>query len=210
MYSDREMARDIVTLMRELGHERFSVVGHDRGSYVAYRAALDHPECVAKLVVLDSVPIVEALERADAHFAEAWWHWFFFASSQAEGVISRDPLSWYQPDVERMGRENHHDLVNAISDPSTVMAMLEDYRASLHVDRANDETDRAEGRHIECQTLVAWSQDDDMEELYGDPTRIWQEWCALPPQSAVIHSGHHMAEENPQQLSAVLMAFLDE
>lgn len=207
-YSDRVMARDIVRLMRALGHEHFSVVGHDRGSYVAYRTALDHPENVTKLAVLDSVPIVEALERADAHFAEAWWHWFFFASDQAERVITNDPLAWYRPHAERMGKENHDDLVAAISDPRTVLAMVEDYRAGLHVDRAADEADRSAGRRIECPTLVAWSRDDDMGELYGDPTHIWQDWCALPPQSAIIDSGHHMAEENPEQLGTLLAAFL--
>ena len=79
------MANDIVTLMDLLGHERFSVVGHDRGSYVAYRLALDHPDRVARLVVLDSVPIGEALARADARFAHAWWHWFFLAQPGMNG-----------------------------------------------------------------------------------------------------------------------------
>ncbi len=89
------MGSDIVALMDRLAHERFAVVGHDRGSYVAYRTALDHPERVTSLAVLDSVPILEALGRADARFAEAWWHWFFFASDKAERVIAADPLAWY-------------------------------------------------------------------------------------------------------------------
>ena len=97
-YSDRSMAGDVVGLMTHLGHERFALVGHDRGSYVAYRTALDHPERVSRLAVLDSVPIVEALERADAQFAEEWWHWFFFASDQAERVITADPMAWYRLD----------------------------------------------------------------------------------------------------------------
>ena len=95
VYCDRAMGGDIVALMDRLGHERFAVVGHDRGSYVAYRTALDHPERVTGLAVLDSVPILEALERADARFAEAWWHWFFFASDKAERVITADSLAWY-------------------------------------------------------------------------------------------------------------------
>ncbi|MGA8979129.1 MAG: alpha/beta hydrolase, partial [Pedococcus sp.] len=97
-YSDRAMARDVVALMGELGHERFAVVGHDRGSYVAYRTALDHPDNVTKLAVLDGVPIVEALERADARFAELWWHWFFFSSAHAVRVVNADPIAWYRPD----------------------------------------------------------------------------------------------------------------
>lgn len=113
VYSDRAMAGDVVTLMEFLGHERFALVGHDRGSYAAYRAALDHPQKVSRLAVLDSVPILEALERADARFAEAWWHWFFFASDQAERVITADPLAWYRLSREQMGPENYDDLVAA-------------------------------------------------------------------------------------------------
>jgi haloacetate dehalogenase len=209
-YCDRAMAGDVVALMEALGHERFAVVGHDRGSYVAYRTALDHPRVLTRLAVLDSVPIVEALERADARFAEAWWHWFFFATDQAERVITADPVAWYRPDRELMGRGNYDDVIDAITNPATVRAMLEDYSASLHVDRATDEEDREAGRQIVCPTLVAWSTRDDMETLYGDPAAIWQRWCAQPVRRATIESGHHMAEENPHDLALVLAAFLSE
>jgi haloacetate dehalogenase len=206
-YCDRAMANDIVQLMTVLGHERFGIAGHDRGGYVAYRAALDHPDRVDRLAVLDSVPIVEALERADARFAELWWHWFFFSSDQAERVITADPLAWYRPDRDRMGEENYADLVAAVTHPATVRAMLEDYRAGLHVDRGHDEADRARGRRIRCPTLVAWSRYDDQEILYGDPAAVWAPWCEQPVLSAVIESGHHMAEEAPEQLATTLTAF---
>jgi pimeloyl-ACP methyl ester carboxylesterase len=146
-YCDRVMANDIVQLMTALGHERFGIAGHDRGSYVAYRTALDHPHRVDRLAVLDSVPVVEALERADARFAELWWHWFFFSSDQAERVITADPVAWYRPDRDRMGDESYADMVSAVSDPATVRAMLEDYRAGLHVDRGHDEADRERPSH---------------------------------------------------------------
>jgi haloacetate dehalogenase len=208
VYCDRSMASDVLQLMTALGHERFAVVGHDRGSYVAYRLALDYPEQVRALAVLDSVPILEALERADARFAEMWWHWFFFSSPQAERVITADPLAWYRPDRQAMGDENYDDLVGAITNPRTVRAMLEDYRAGLHVDRRHDEDDRAAGRTIRCPTLVAWSRDDDMESLYGEPALVWGSWCSGPVRHARIDSGHHMAEENPTQLAARLLGFL--
>lgn len=95
-----------------------------------------------------------------------------------------------------------------VSNPRTVRAMLEDYRAGLHVDRAADEADRAEGRQIACRTLVAWSSQDDMESLYGDPVGVWRSWCKNEPESGVITSGHHMAEENPEQLATLLCQFL--
>lgn len=208
-YCDRAMASDIAELASRLGQHRFAVVGHDRGSYVAYRTALDHPERVTSLAVLDSVPIVEALERADAGFAESWWHWFFLgASPHAERVITADPLAWYRPDAASMGAENHADLVDALTQPGTVRAMIEDYRAGLHVDRRHDAEARAEGRFIECPTLVAWSRYDDMADLYGDPSHVWRSWCRLPVTSSVIDSGHHMAEEAPEQLARVLLQHL--
>lgn len=208
LYSDRAMATDIAQLMTSLGHDTFSIVGHDRGSYVAYRTALDHAARVERLAVLDCVPILEALERADARFAEEWWHWFFFATEQAERVICADPLAWYRLDAARMGQENHDDLIAAISSPATVRAMLEDYRAGLHVDRDADEADREAGRTIACPTLVAWSIHDDMEQLYGNPAEIWRSWVAGDLRTARIDSGHHMAEDNPEQLTAELAAFL--
>lgn len=208
VYSDRSMGEDIARLLTSLGHATFAIAGHDRGSYVAYRVALDHPDRVSHLAVLDSVPILEALERADARFAETWWHWFFFSSPHAERVITADPLAWYRLDEQQMGRASYADVVAAVQNPLTVRAMLEDYRAGLHVDRAADEADRAVGRRIRCPTLVAWSSRDDMEELYGDPTAIWRPWCHLEPERAVIDSGHHMAEENPAQLVSALQRFL--
>ncbi len=207
-YCDRSMAADTVAVMHVLGHDKFAVVGHDRGSYVAYRCALDHPASVAALAVLDSVPILEALERADARFAELWPHWFFFASPHAERVINADPLAWYQPDREQMGQQNYDDMVAAVTNPDTVRAMVEDYRASLHVDRSCDEQDRAAGRTIVCPTLVAWSSRDDMATLYGDPAEIWKAWCSGPLTSGTVESGHHMAEENPHQLTILLRDFL--
>ena len=100
----RAKARDCVALMRHLGHERFAVVGHDRGSYTAFRTAMDHPETVSHLGVLDTVPIFEALERCDVRFAARWWHWFFFGQPEKpERAILADPAAWYGGSPEGMG-----------------------------------------------------------------------------------------------------------
>jgi haloacetate dehalogenase len=210
--SKRAMAVDILQLMRRLGHERFAVVGHDRGSYVAFRLAMDHPEAVDRLAVLDSVPIGEALNRADAHFAAAWWHWFFFAQPAIpERVITADPDAWYGVGPEQaadMGEGNYADYLTAIRDPAVVRAMLEDYRAGLGVDREADDADRAAGRRLACPTLVGWSTDDDMQELYGDVLAVWRPW-ASDLRGLAISSGHHMAEQATEQLVAALTAFLD-
>ncbi|UBU14808.1 alpha/beta fold hydrolase [Nonomuraea gerenzanensis] len=208
-YSKRAMARDLVALMRALGHDRFAVAGHDRGSYVAHRLAADHPGAVTRLVVMDGIPIGEALARADARFAAAWWHWFFLGQTAkpAERVINADPDAWYRGTAEHMGEEAFEDYRRAIHDPATVHAMCEDYRAGLTVDRAADDADRAAGRRLACPTLFLWSAEDDMEELYGDPLEIWRAW-AEEVSGQVIGSGHHMAEEAPDEVAAALLAFL--
>ncbi len=209
-YSKRAMARDCVALMQALGHERFAVVGHDRGAYVALRAALDHPAAVERLVVMDAVPIGEALARCDARFASSWWHWFFFGQTEkpAERVISVDPDAWYPAGPDLMGEEAYADYRRAIHDPATVHAMMEDYRAGLGIDREHDEEDRRRGRKVACPALVLWASEDDMEELYGDPLAVWRAW-ADDLRGAPIPSGHHMAEEAPDETAAALLAFLD-
>jgi haloacetate dehalogenase len=206
--SKRSMAGDVAGLMRALGHERFAAVGHDRGAYAAHRLAADRPNAVTHLAVLDAVPIGEALARADARFAERWWHWFFFGQTEkpAERVISADPEAWYRIDAEQMGAEAWEDLREALHDPGVVHAMLEDYRAGLGVDRAADDGDRAAGRRVGCPVFVVWAARDDMEELYGDPVGVWGDW-ADDVRGARLDSGHHMAEEVPNELADELLRF---
>jgi haloacetate dehalogenase len=205
--SKRAVAEDVVALMHLLGHQAFAVVGHDRGSYVALRAAIDFPAAVTRLVVMDGVPISEALARCDAKFAEKWFHWFFFAQPDTpERVILADPDAWYRGDPGRMGAENYAEFREATRDPDTVRAMLEDYRAGLGIDRQHEEDDRRAGRTVRCPTLVLWSSRDDMEDLYGDPLAVWRAWAG-DLQGGAIDSGHHIAEENPEALCAELVDF---
>jgi haloacetate dehalogenase len=208
-YSKRAMARDIANLMTRLGHERFAVVGHDRGAYVALRAALDHPDRVTHLAILDAVPIGEALRRCDVRFAQAWWHWFFFGQTAkpAERIISADPDAWYTATEQQLGKENFADYHRAIHDPATVHAMVEDYRAGLGIDRAHDDADRAAGRALHCPCLVLWATGDDLHELYEDVLEVWRLW-ASDLRGGPIDSGHHMAEDNPDDLARELTAFL--
>ena len=208
--SKRVVAQDLVTLMGHLGHPAFAAAGHDRGCYVAFRAALDHPSVVTRLVVMDGVPISEALARCDATFARQWYHWFFFAQPDKPArAILVDPDAWYRGTPEAMGEENHREFREVTNDPDTVVAMLEDYRAGLGVDVEHEEQDRRAGRRVECPTLYLWSTRDDMEDLYGDPLAVWGPWVR-DLRGGTIDSGHHMAEENPDDLSAALAAFLHE
>jgi haloacetate dehalogenase len=211
-YSKRAMAADIVALMRLLGHDRFAVAGHDRGTYVALRLALDHPEVATHLIAMDGVPIGEALAQCNARFAQAWFHWFFFAqpAPRPERVVCSDPDWWYRSEGKeaRMGAEAYADYHAAIHDPETVHAMIEDYRAGLGIDRTHDDADRAAGRRVTCPTLVLWALRDDLEELYGDPLAVWERWIDAPLRGRGIDCGHHIAEEAPEELAAELVAHL--
>ena len=209
-YSKRAMAGDMVALMRALGHDAFAVAGHDRGSLVAFRTAMDHATAVTALIPMDGLPVVEHLERCDARFAAQWWHWWFFGQTDrpAERIISADPDAWYSATGEHMAPEAWADFREAIHDPATVHGMLEEYRAGLGIDRRHDEDDRRAGRRVRCPTLVLWSARDDLEELYGDPVRIWRAW-ADDVRGSPIDSGHHMAEEAPESVAGAIGAFLD-
>ncbi len=208
--SKRAMACDVVALMDRLGHDRFAVVGHDRGGAVAFRAAMDHPDAVERLVVMDAMPLIEHLERTDATFAQAWWHWWFLGQTDkpAESLINRDPAAWYKtPSPEEMGAENHADLWTALRNPTVVHAMAEDYRAGLGIDRDHDAADRAAGRQVRCPTLLLQAEHDDLD-IHGDPAAIWAPWVADHLDHAFIPSGHHQAEQAPSHVAAAILAFL--
>lgn len=207
--SKRAKANDCIALMRHLGHSRFSVVGHDRGSYVAFRLAVDHPDAIDKVVVIDGVPITEHLERTDWRFARDWYHWFFFAQPEkAERAINSDPLAWYDKlSPSLMGDDAYQDVVAAISNPDVVHGMIEDYRAGLTVDRRDEMETRASGQKIKCPLLCLWSKKDDLIETVGDPLQIWRKW-ARDVRGFGIDSGHHVAEEKPTDLAAALSRFL--
>lgn len=208
--SKRAKAAACVELMGALGHTQFAVVGHDRGAYTAFRLAMDHPDSVTHLVVLDAVPILEALERTGEQFARKWWHWFFFAvPDKPERAILADPDAWYGGEMEPMGQAAYEDFRAATRNPSVVHGMLEDYRAGLGVDRQHDLADRRAGRLIECPMLCLWSRLDDLADLYDDVLAVWSPW-ATNLEGHSISSGHHMAEEAPEELSKALARFLSQ
>ncbi|WP_239065509.1 MULTISPECIES: alpha/beta fold hydrolase [Pseudomonas] len=206
--SKRAKARDCIALMRHLGYQRFAVIGHDRGSYTAFRMAMDHPEVVTHLGILDGVPILEALERCNAQFATKWWHWFFFGQPDIpEQAILADPDRWYGGTAEAMGADAYRDYQAAIHDPATVHGMVEDYRAGLGIDRTHDEVDRRESRKVECPTMILWSLRDDLELLYGDVLAVWEPWTTQQ-NGRGVDCGHHMAEEVPDELAREIIEFL--
>jgi len=208
--SKRAMAGDVAALMTRLGHDRFAVVGHDRGALVAFRMAVDHPDRVSRLVVMDGLPVVEHLERTDARFAQAWWHWWFLGQTAkpAERIICASPDEWYStPAPSAIGPENHADIWAALRDPAVVHGMCEDYRAGLGIDRSHDEQDRTAGRRVGCPTLLLESAYDDLD-LQGDPAAIWAPWLTSPLEHRIITCGHHQAEEAPEDVARAIAGFL--
>ncbi|MGV9680549.1 alpha/beta fold hydrolase [Nocardia sp. NPDC003482] len=207
-YTKRAMAADMAAVMHTLGHTRFALAGHDRGSYVALRLALDHPDLVSRVALMDCLPISEHLARISTDFATRWWHWFFFAQPETpERVITADPDAWYRGDPDTMGAENYAEFRAATRNPDVVRAMLEDYRAGIFLDADHERADHRTGRRLRCPTLILWSLRDDLEQLYGDPLRIWRGW-ADDVRGHGIDSGHHMAEEAPEALADALLTFL--
>ncbi|MGI5499142.1 alpha/beta fold hydrolase [Lentzea sp. CA-135723] len=210
--SKRAMAGDVVALLRHLGHDRFSVVGHDRGALVAFRTAMDHPDVVERLVVMDGLPVVEHLERLNEDFVRTWWHWWFLGQTDfpAERVINADPEAWYRtrtPGPREIGEANHADVWAALRDPAVVHGMCEDYRAGLRVDRRHEEEDRAAGRQVQCPTLLLTATEDDID-VHGDPLAIWRPWVAGELRRVDIRSGHHQAEQAPDEVATAIGEFM--
>src|SRR5579885_513062 len=165
-YSKRVMAGDQVAVMRRLGFERFSVAGHDRGGRVAYRLALDHSERVQKLAVLDIVPTGDALRHVDRELAFGFWVWFFLAQPGGlpEHMVGRNPrflldhmLDSWSTVPNAFPEEIRRAYCRNFSDPETLHAICEEYRAALTLDADLDEADRGK-RRIACPVLTLWSR----------------------------------------------------
>jgi haloacetate dehalogenase len=218
-YAKSAMAVDMVTLMERLGFDRFSVVGHDRGGRVGYRLALDHPERVDRLAVLDVVPTGEALDRADGRLALGYWPWSLLAQPEplperlgaaAPDAFVDAALGGWGSDPETFPANVRGFYVDALRDPATAHAICEEYRAAATLDWAADRRDRAAGRQIEAPTLVLWAASGPLDLWYEDvdgPVGIWRTWA---PNIAgePLSGGHFFPEQNPEDTISALRAFL--
>ena len=214
-YAKRAMAATLVEVMQTLGFPRFAVAGHDRGGRVAYRMALDHPERVTHLAVLDIIPTLEMAELTDRDLALAAYHWFFLAQPYPlpERLIGGDPDFYLQWTVARwLGRPGGLDPAalaeyrRCFRKPSVIRAACEDYRAGLWLDVEHDRTDRAAGRRIGCPVLVLWAAQGTDGKAW-DPLAIWRRWGERVT-GQPIAAGHFLMEEAPEATGAALLAFL--
>lgn len=219
-YSKRALAADMVAAMATLGFPRFAVAGHDRGGRVAYRAALDHPDAVAALAVLDVIPVDVAWERADDRFALGFWPWSLLAQSAPlpESLLLGAPEAviesalggdWGSP-AESFEASVREAYLQPLRDPQHVRAICEEYRAGAGIDREHDAADRAAGRRIACPVLALWSAAGPLGDWYeetGGPAAIWGELCERL-QAEAVAGGHFFPEEHPAALAERLARFL--
>jgi haloacetate dehalogenase len=206
--SKRDMAGVLVAVMAELGFARFALAGHDRGARCAYRLALDRPEAVERLAVLDIVPTVEQWRRLDREAGLAYWHWFFLAQPEPfpERLIAAAPEEFYfRGDRSRFASEALDDYLSAVRDPAVIHAMCQDYRAGATVDVEHDEADLAAGRRINCPLLVLWAGRDELGRLF-DVVATWRRW-AHDVRGHALDCGHFLAEELPDDVAGELRHF---
>ena len=212
-YSKRVMAQDQVALMASLGYDSFRVVGHDRGARVSHRMALDHPERIEKLAVLDIAPTLAMYQATDQDFATAYYHWFFFIQPYdfPERMIGADPDGFLDHTLRSWSRVEGAFDPRAVAEykrhfrePATIHATCEDYRASAGIDLRHDEADLA--RKIDCPLLVLWGG----RGLVGrkfDVLALWRE-RASDVRGAPLDCGHFLPEERPDETLAALRSFL--
>jgi haloacetate dehalogenase len=206
--SKRGMAVKLIATMAELGFSRFSIAGHDRGGRCAYRLALDHPENVDRIAVLDIVPTAAMWRRVDKEFGLVDWHWFFLAQPEPfpERVIAGAKEDFYfRGDRSRFHPDALADYLAALHDPAVIHAMCDDYRAGATIDQELDEADLAAGRRIRAPLLALWAGRDELGRWF-DVISVWRQW-ADDVRGRAIDCGHYLAEEQPDEVAAELTSF---
>ncbi len=212
-YSKRAMAADQVEVMRTLGFGSFAVLGHDRGGRVAHRMALDHPQSVTRLAVLDIVPTRHVFETADKELAMAYYHWFFLSQPYdlPERLIGADPdyylrkkLGGWGTGFDSFASEAYAEYERCFRDPRTIHASCEDYRAAATIDLEHDGADR--DRKVGCPLLALWGEQGVVERLY-DVLGVWRGY-ASDVRGRALPCGHYLAEERPEETAEELVTFL--
>lgn len=216
-HAKRALAARLVAAMDAQGLHRFIVVGHDRGARVAYRLALDHPDRVQGLALLDIVPTAQAWRDADAAFALLYWPWSLLAQAAplpehvlmrcADEVVAGALAQWGSP-PEVFSAEVRQAYADALRRPQSAQAICEEYRAAASIDRRHDEEDLAAGRRIACPTLALWSRGGLLDTGYaraGGPMGIWRQWCSGALDGDAVDGGHFFPEVQPQALTDRLL-----
>ena len=215
-YSKRAMAADQVRIMQTLGFGRFAVAGHDRGGRVAHRLALDFPDAVTRLAVLDIAPTLTMYEATSRAFAEAYYHWFFLIQpfDLPERLIGADPAhylhttlkSWCKTDGAIPDEALAH-YTRAFCDPSAIHAACEDYRAAATIDLEHDRAGAAAGHRLTMPLLALWGARGTVGRLF-DVLETWREKSTSTVEGHPLDCGHFLPEERPDEVLAALKRFL--
>jgi haloacetate dehalogenase len=213
-YSKRAMANELVEVMAKLGFQKFDVIGHDRGGRVSYRLALDHPDKVERLAVLDVIPISEGWDHADSRFAMTYWPWILLSqkSPLPEKYLLGAPDAVFDNPFGQgsFGEAIKSEYLETYRDPERVHAICEEYRAAASIDIEHDKKDVADGKKIKCPMLHLWAEGGPLDTFYerdGGALGIWRKW-AEHLQGQAMKGGHFFPEENPDETTKVLREFL--
>ena len=213
-YTKREMGAECVALMAALGFERFAVVGHDRGGRVAYRMALDHPEVVDRVAVLNIVPTLDQFERMAQEASLDYLPWFLMAQpppfserlvgASAGFFLDHMLRTWPASPgaIPAEAAERYREAFTA----EALTGICAEFRAAFHLDRAMDAEDRERGNRIRPPLLVHWGAEEGA--MSDGPLPVWRRW-AEHVEGGPLPSGHFIPEEAPQQLAESLRRFLD-
>ena len=213
-YSKKSMAADQFNLMKKLGYNKFSVIGHDRGARVAHRMGLDYPNNINKIALLDIVPTTHVFENTDKELATKYYHWFFLIQKYPfpETLIGNNPeyyikskLQSWSGKKEFISEEIVKEYLRCFSDPKCIHATCEDYRAGASIDLKDHKKDR--NQILTCPLLVLWGSHSPVAQLYN-PISVWKEW-AQNVEGKAINSGHYIPEENPKECYDILTKFLE-
>lgn len=214
-YSKRAMAADMVAVMQSLGFATFRVLAHDRGARVAHRLALDHPQAIERMALLDIAPTLAMYEQTSDTFARAYWHWFFLIQPAPlpERLIEADPAA-YVRDV--MGKRSAGlapfdpralaEYQRCLALPGAAHGICEDYRAAATIDLEHDRFDRDAGNRLALPLMVLWGEQGVVGRCF-DPLAEWQR-VAADVQGGALPCGHYIAEEAPDMLLERVLPFL--
>ena len=213
-YSKREMAKDQVEVMRQLGFDSFYLCGHDRGARVSHRLAIDHPDAVKRVMLLDISPTLTMYEQTTMDFARSYWWWFFLIQPTPfpESMVAAAPdtflkkkIGWGYGGLSAFTAETYAAYLACVSDPATMHGMCEDYRAAASIDLEHDRADRIAGKKIACPVNVLWGEHGVVNRCFK-PIEVWQR-VANDVRGKTVPCGHYIPEEVPEELLQEMIHF---
>lgn len=211
-YSKRRMAQDQVAVMESLGFKRFQVAGHDRGGRVTHRMCLDHPDRVERAAVLDIVPTHTIFATLNKAVAYGYYHWLFLSQPYdlPERLIGSDPgyflerkIGHWSAGMAGFEAAAMAEYRRCFSDPATIHASCEDYRAAITIDLEHDEADL--DSRISCPLLVLWGARGLMHKCY-DVLETWKT-KGSNIRGHAVDCGHFLPEEAPEETLAAMDDF---